>query len=184
MMKRVVTRKTAGFTLIELMIVVTILGILAAIAIPAFNRSVRRSKTSEAVVNLRRMFDGAVTSYQDEQVTRDGAVLPPRFPLTSPLSPAENSCCQTNPTSGRCAGNAESFAHSTWHKLGFSLSDPHFYWYTFESRGEGGGAHFTARANGNLDCDETFSTFERLGYVDLMGGLMGGAGIYSNQELE
>ena len=117
-----------GFTLIELMIVVTILGILAAIAIPAFNRSVRRSKTSEAVVNLRRMFDGAVTSYQDEQVTRDGAVLPPRFPLTSPLSPAENSCCQTNPTSGRCAGNAESFAHSTWHKLGFSLSDPHFYW--------------------------------------------------------
>ena len=37
--------KSRGFTLIEMMIVVTILGLLAAIAIPAFQKYVRRSKT-------------------------------------------------------------------------------------------------------------------------------------------
>lgn len=43
------TRNRAGFTLVELMIVVTIIGILSAIAIPSFNSYVQRSRTSEAV---------------------------------------------------------------------------------------------------------------------------------------
>ena len=174
----------SGFTLIELMVVVVIVGLLAAVAIPAFNRAVRRSKTSEAVVNLRRMFDGAVTSYQADGVTRDGIPEPPRFPDSAGPSPAENQCCESNPGSGRCEGGAGPFKALSWHKLGFAITDPHFYWYTFVSQGEGSGAHFTARANGNLDCDSVYSTYERLGYVDLMGGLMGGAGVYSRSPLE
>jgi len=45
-----------GFTLVEVMIAVAILGILAAIAIPNFARFQARSKQSEARVNLKAMF--------------------------------------------------------------------------------------------------------------------------------
>ncbi len=54
-MKRVL-RSKKGFTLIELMIVVAIIGILAAIAIPNFLRFQAKSKQSEAKTNLGGIF--------------------------------------------------------------------------------------------------------------------------------
>ena len=55
-----------GFTLIELMIVVAIIGILAAIAIPNFIRFQARSKQSEAKTNLKAVFT-AQKSYFGER---------------------------------------------------------------------------------------------------------------------
>jgi type IV pilus assembly protein PilA len=49
-------RLKAGFTLIELMIVVAIIGILAAIAIPNFLKFQARAKQSEAKTNLKAIF--------------------------------------------------------------------------------------------------------------------------------
>ena len=56
-----------GFTLIELMIVVAIIGILAAMAIPAYQRYIARAQVSEGVVLL----EGARTAV-DEYVSQTG----------------------------------------------------------------------------------------------------------------
>lgn len=55
-----------GFTLIELMIVVAIIGILAAIAIPNFMKFQARSKQSEAKSNLKGIFTSQKAYYQEK----------------------------------------------------------------------------------------------------------------------
>ncbi|MBN1772963.1 MAG: prepilin-type N-terminal cleavage/methylation domain-containing protein [Deltaproteobacteria bacterium] len=57
-----------GFTLVELMIVVVILGILAAIAIPLYMKFVQQSKTGEAQGNL-----GKIASLVEEYYARSGS---------------------------------------------------------------------------------------------------------------
>ena len=57
-MKNLDIRKQAGFTLVEIMIVVAIIGLLAAIAIPNFVRARTSSQTNACIENLRQI-DGA-----------------------------------------------------------------------------------------------------------------------------
>ena len=63
--------KRAGFTLVEIMIVVAIIALLAAIAVPGFLRSRKRSQASK-VLNDLRMIDGAVDQYAIETGRKTG----------------------------------------------------------------------------------------------------------------
>jgi type IV pilus assembly protein PilA len=65
-------RRNRGFTLIELMIVVAIIGILAAIAIPNFVRFQARARQSEVHGNLKSLFTGLRTQQRKPPVATPG----------------------------------------------------------------------------------------------------------------
>ena len=166
-MKRSLKRLAAGFTLVELMIVVVILGILAAVAIPAFTRYVKRSKTSEATGNITKVYQGQLTYYQAalERGTAtyvNATVLP-----TAP------------PGAAKYTANVSQWAaDANWTAIGFSLDAAHYYQYN----SPGGTAAFTARATGDLDGDGTIATFERTGSI--VSGELQGSNLTISQELE
>jgi prepilin-type N-terminal cleavage/methylation domain-containing protein len=79
--------RKAGFTLVEIMIVVAIIGLLAAIAIPNFVKA-RTTSQQNACINNLRQFDGAAQQWaletkQSANATVTSAAIRPYVKLTS-----------------------------------------------------------------------------------------------------
>jgi type IV pilus assembly protein PilA len=142
-----------GFTLIELMIVVAIIGILAAIAIPNFLRYQAKSRQAEARTNLGGMFV-AETSYFGEN-SRFGSLGEIGFQLAGT---SNRYIYSTTPDLGNGAGPVNCAATNLTTSCIAALVDP-------GADPGGGGAvsgaatgaapGFTAAAWSNLDNDPT-----------------------------
>ena len=64
-------KRRGGFTLVEIMIVVAIIALLAAIAVPGFLRARKRSQASR-IINDLRLIDSAVDQYAIETNKKSG----------------------------------------------------------------------------------------------------------------
>ena len=80
-----IRKNRGGFTLVEIMIVVAIIALLAAIAVPGFLRARKRSQAT-AILNDARVLDGAIDQYAIEN-NRKGADTVKANMLRSYLKP-------------------------------------------------------------------------------------------------
>ena len=173
-------RRAGGFTLIELMIVVAIIGILAAVAIPAFIKYLRKSKTVEATEGLDKIKTGAKSYFQADHYNTGGNLLQKEFPgklgvaNPSPLT----TCCGATP---KCAPNSTIWNDNTWRALQFQMSDDHYFTWGWTAGGSNKGSTFTADAFGDLDCDGTFSTYRIIGTIDEEYGIKARGPIITNE---
>jgi type IV pilus assembly protein PilA len=130
-----------GFTLIELMIVVAIIGILAAIAIPAFLEYMNKGKSSEADLQLRSIETKAKSFYTG----------PRRFPVsaTSAMPAAVGADCKYTKQA------QTAWETASWKELGFHVDEENYFQYSWASSGTGNAALGTAIASGDVGCDGT-----------------------------
>jgi len=133
-----------GFTLIELMIVVAIIGILAAVAIPAFMDYMKRSKKTEAALQLNKIGKNSKRAYSEASSYVVGTAGP------TPVKPGGGGCC--GGPNNHCAAVPATFAaDAVWKQIDFQIDEPSLFYYGYT----GTATTFSATATGDLDCDNT-----------------------------
>lgn len=117
------TRKK-GFTLIELMIVVAIIGILAAVAIPAFLNYIKRAKTAEAPLMLKSLMDSEIRFFTTPRYNAgNGAQLDPNMLSSGAVMPNQTPFAQKRAWT----------TNDNFNALGFSISSQIYFSYAAHS---------------------------------------------------
>jgi prepilin-type N-terminal cleavage/methylation domain-containing protein len=179
--------RRSGFTLIELMAVVAILGVLAAIAIPSLTGYMRKARASEAVQNLNTLYASAAALYVWERAQRGVSATTVTGCVAEP----------TGLTPGLPKVSKQPFVPvGGFLQLGFRLADYVYFGYGISSIGltgrvtcfSSGVANtpnvYTFSANGDLDGDGTLSTFELAVGADGSNQLYHARGMYIFREIE
>ncbi len=147
-MKKFHNRK-GGFTLIELMIVVAIIGILAAIAIPNFLRFQLKAKSSEGKTNL-----AAIRTAEESYYAEFGLYV---SAFESPPVSKQNLKVKFDNVAN---GPDEGFDRVGWSPEGYVF-------FTYEVGQAKNNSQFTATAEADIDADTTVQTW---GYKKGSGG--------------
>ena len=151
--------RVPGFTLIELMVVVSIIGVLASIAIPEFTRIQFRSRQGERAVLLQSIHNAVEDYYMRES----------HFPqLNDPNNPAagSNLVLSGNPSWTNPGPAKQPWRHvgwgDDWQNLSLTVEGGVYYRY-WGTGAEAGQQHqYWLIADGDLDADTVLDQMQRL----------------------